>query len=295
MIFFGTSTFSIHVLDKLQELDIVPDFIVTVPDKPAGRKLTMTPPPVKIWANENNIKCLQFEKLDDQAVTALKDLGDSDVFIVASYGKIIPQAVLDIPLHGCLNIHPSLLPKLRGATPLQTSILQDMQETGVTIIKMDAKMDHGPIVAIHEEKINPWPVNIIDLEKKLAQKGAELVAEILPKYIAGTTKLIEQDHELATFTKKIVKEEGLIDSNIIDKNGEIAGEDGYIVYLKYQALYEWPGLYFFMNAEKNGADVRVKVKEAKWDDTNSTFSILKVTPEGKNEMTWKDFLNHISS
>jgi methionyl-tRNA formyltransferase len=295
MIFFGTSTFSIHVLDKLKELDIVPDFIVTVPDKPAGRKLTLTPPPVKIWANENNIKCLQFEKLDDQAVTTLKDLDDSDIFIVASYGKIIPQGVLDIPLHGCLNVHPSLLPKLRGATPLQTSILHDMRETGVTIIKMDAKMDHGPIVAMHEEKINPWPMNIIDLEKKLAQKGAELVAEVLPKYIASKAKLIEQDHESATFTKKIAKEDGLIESEIIDYEGKVAGDAGYTTYLKYQALFEWPGLYFFMNAEKNGADVRVKVKEAKWDDTDSTFSILKVTPEGKNEMTWKDFLNYISS
>jgi methionyl-tRNA formyltransferase len=295
MIFFGTSTFSIHVLDKLKELDIVPDFIVTVPDKPAGRKLTLTPPPVKIWANENNIKCLQFEKLDDQAVAALKDLDDSDVFIVASYGKIIPQSVLDIPLHGCLNVHPSLLPKLRGATPLQTSILQDMQETGVTIIKMDAKMDHGPIVAVHEEKINPWPINIIDLEKKLALKGAELITEALPKYIAGTAKLIEQDHGSATFTKKIVKEDGLIESEIIDHDGNIAGDKGYATYLKYQALYEWPGLYFFMNTKEDSAGVRVKIKEAKWDDTDSTFSILKVTPEGKNEMTWKDFLNYINN
>ncbi len=293
MIFFGTSTFSIHVLNKLKELGIVPDYIVTVPDRPAGRKLIMTPPPIKIWAHENSIKCLQFEKLDDEAVKVLKDTDASEIFIVASYGKIIPQSVLDIPLHGCLNVHPSLLPKLRGATPLQTSILEDMQETGVTIIKMDAKMDHGPIVAVHEEKINPWPINIIDLEKKLALKGAELIADVLPQYIAGKSKLIEQDHELATFTKKVVKEDGLIESEIIDHEGNIPGDKGYDTYLKYQALYEWPGLYFFMNSKKDS--VRAKIKEAKWDSTNSIFSILKVTPEGKNEMTWKDFLNYISS
>jgi methionyl-tRNA formyltransferase len=282
MIFFGTSAFSIHVLNRLLENGIKPDIIVTVPDKPQGRKLIMTPPPVKVWANEHNIKCLQFVKLNEDTVIALKEL-NPDVFIVASYGKIIPQTILDLPTHGCLNIHPSLLPKFRGASPLQTTILEDEQSTGVVIIKMDKEMDHGPIVARSEVYVSPWPLSMTELEEKLAHIGADILVKALPSYIDGKANLEEQDHSKATFTKKIEKEDGEI----------FLTDLGRKAYLKYMAFDVWPGVFFF--TERKGIKMRVKVKAASWNDTASTMEILKVLPEGKNEMTWKEFQNYLLS
>ena len=282
MIFFGTSAFSIHVLNRLLEHGITPDVIVTVPDKPQGRKLLLTPPPVKVWAEEHNIPCLQFVKLNEEAVSALTDLKPV-VFIVASYGKIIPQSVLDIPTHGCLNVHPSLLPKFRGASPLQTSILNDEQNTGVVIIKMDKEMDHGPIVARSEVSISPWPLSTSELEEKLAYEGADILAKALPSYLDGSLVPEEQDHSNATFTKKIEKEDG-----------EISLTDlGRTAYLKYKAFDVWPGVYFF--TERKGIKIRVKVKVASWDEATSTMDILTVLPEGKNEMSWKEFQNYLLS
>ena len=289
-VFFGTSDFSIHTLDTLVKGGYKPRVLVTVPDKPAGRKLILTPPPIKVWAEQNSIPCLQFNKLDQQAVEELERV-NADIFIVASYGKIIPQRVLDIPKHGCLNIHPSLLPLLRGATPLQTSILKDMQDTGVTIIKMDAEMDHGPIVATHKEKITPWPLLYTELEHYLAEKGAELLLSVLPGYVSGDVAPLEQQHEHATYTKKIEKEDGLISLDML------TGEKAWNTFLTYNALYQWPGLYFFVekNTPEGVQKIRVKIKEAAWNTALSSIELLKVVPEGKKEMTWKDFQNYISS
>jgi methionyl-tRNA formyltransferase len=297
MIFFGTSQFSIHVLDKLKELSVFPDVIATVPDRPSGRKMHMTPPPVKIWAQQNNIKCLQFEKLNDEAVGILSEVENErpDIFIVASYGKIIPKKVLDIPLYGCLNIHPSLLPKYRGATPLQTSIIEDQKTTGVTIIKMDELMDHGPIISQWSDKIPNWPININQLEKLLAYKSAEILADVLPQYIAGGIVPKEQKHDEATFTKKISKEDGLIDQSLINKNGQISGADGYNIYLRYLALYNWPGLHFFIKKNESSKMIRVKVRDISWDKESSQLNINKVTPEGRSDMSWRDFVNFIKT
>ncbi len=282
MIFFGTSTFSIHVLNRLLENGIKPDVIVTVPDKPQGRKLIMTPPPVKVWALEHSINCLQFAKLNEEAVTTLKEL-NPDVFIVASYGKIIPQSVLDVPSSGCLNVHPSLLPKFRGASPLQTSILEDEQNTGVVIIKMDKEMDHGPIVARREVTVTPWPPTTSELEEKLAVIGADILTEALPSYLDGTLVREEQDHSKATFTKKIEKEDGEISLSDLGRKA----------FLKYKAFDVWPGVFFF--TERKGISMRVKVKAAAWNETACTMDILRVLPEGKNEMTWKEFQHYLLS
>lgn len=285
-IFFGTSEFSIHTLEQLIARGITPTAIVTVADRPAGRKMEMTPPPLKTWALAHGMNFFQFEKLkDENTIATLKSL-EADVFIVASYGKIIPESILQIPKHGALNIHPSLLPKLRGATPLQTSIMQDMQYTGVSIIKMDKEMDHGPLVATHEEEVSPWPQTYPELEKYLAIKGADILADALDGYVSGKLIPTEQVHEDATYTKKIEKQDGLISLD------DLTGDAGWNTFLKYNALYEWPGLFFF--ARKNELDIRVKIKEASWNTALETMEILRVIPEGKKEMSWKDFLNYIN-
>lgn len=287
IIFFGTSEFSIHVLEQLIERGITPAAIVTVPDRPAGRKMEMTPPPLKAWALEHGASFFQFEKLKEENTAATLSSLNPDLFIVASYGKIIPEAVLSIPNHGALNVHPSLLPLFRGATPLQMSIMQDMQHTGVSIIKMDKEMDHGPIVAAHEEKVTPWPQAYDDLERYLAIKGADTLADSLAGYMSGKLKPVEQIHENATYTRKIEKQDGLISLD------ELTGESGWNAFLKYNALMNWPGLFFFAN--KGGADVRVKIKEASWNTALETMEIQRVVPEGKKEMTWKEFLNYMKS
>jgi methionyl-tRNA formyltransferase len=178
--------------------------------------------------------------------------GGFDFAVVASYGKIIPQNILDIPRLGMLNVHPSLLPKLRGASPIQSAILTE-NETGVTIMRVDAEMDHGPIVA--QAKLNlkdsvvpsdevgfgkkvevpDWPPYENDLEDLLGRQGGQLLAKILPDWLAGKISETEQDHTAATFCKKIEKEDGLL--NLED--------DPETNLRKIRAYHVWPGAYFF--------------------------------------------------
>ncbi len=320
MIFFGTSELSIKVLEKFVEHGFIPDAIVTVPDRPAGRKMVMTSPLLKSWSLTHvpHVPIFQFEKLDDNAAATLKEFSlkavsaramksdenksvdeihSLDIYIIASYGKIIPEKVLQIPTYGALNIHPSLLPKLRGATPLQTSIIEDMAHTGVTIIQMDKEMDHGPIVAMHEEIISPWPIPYVELETRLAYKGAEILLAALPSYIEGTRKLIEQNHNEATYTKKVKKEDGLVGSfeNIDELQAVLSGENGWKWYLKYNAFKEWPGLFFFLKSvQSTQGSMRVKITEADFDKQSNAMQILRVVPEGKKEMSWKEFFNYIA-
>lgn len=143
--YFGTDGFAVAILDELKKADLLPELIVTNPDKPKGRKLVMTPPEVKVWADENGIKTLQPEKLDEDFINSLKK-DEWDLFVVASYGKIIPEEIINLPKHKTLNVHPSLLPLYRGPSPIESAILDDSKETGVTIMRMDKKMDHGPIL-----------------------------------------------------------------------------------------------------------------------------------------------------
>lgn len=277
IIFFGTSIFSVEVLEQLKARGVVPTAIVTTIDMPQGRKLILTPPPAKIWATENAVSIYQFEKLKEEAVQTLKNL-KPDLFIVASYGKIIPQSMLDIPKFGTLNIHPSLLPEYRGASPLQYSILNDSKNIGVSIIKMDAEMDHGPIVAVKKVLIENWPINILELKKILGKEGANTLCDTLPQYLDGSLKLTEQDHSKATFTKKITKPDGEIDLN----------GDQWKNYLKTQAFFGWPGTFFF--TERHGKKIRVKINSASYDKENNKLVIERVTPEGGKEMGYTDFL-----
>ncbi len=280
ILFFGTSEFSVIVLDTLKAHGIMPAAIVTTPDKPQGRKLILTPPPTKVWATEHAIPVLQFEKLNDEACAEI-DAVHADLFIVASYGKIIPQRVLDLAPKGALNVHPSLLPLYRGASPLQSTILADDAHTGVTIIQMDALMDHGPILAMREVPVDPWPARYSDLERILAAAGAELIAEHIDAYLDGTAQLIVQDESQTTGTRKITKEDGLVS---VDEDR--SPEEQYIDFLKVRAFERWPGTYFFTS--RHGKDIRVKIKDAEYID--GKFIPTRVVPEGKKEMSYDDFI-----
>jgi len=211
IIFFGTSGFAVPALEALKKegYDIVA--VVTNPDEPTGRKKVPTPPPIKTKAQSLGLKVLQPEKLknDSALVLSLSSLGP-DVGIVAAYGKIIPQEIFGLPRRGTLNIHPSLLPKYRGPTPIQTTILKGEKETGVTIIKIDGEVDHGLIVATSDKR-QATKKSYKELENELAKLGAELLIKTLPDYLAGNIEPRPQDHSQATSTKKFTREDAKID------------------------------------------------------------------------------------
>jgi len=271
--FFGSSRFSTIVLDELEKAGFVPACVVTTPDKPKGRRLIVTPTEAKLWARKRNIRILDPIKLDDSFRDELKK-ENCEVFVVASYGKIIPDTVINLPKHKTLNIHPSLLPKYRGASPLQSAMLDDTKETGVTVMRIDEQMDHGPIVAQEKVTISEWPA-YDEFEETMARSGGKLLAKIFPEWVADGIKEREQDHSTATYTKKIFKENGLIDF----------GDDHYLNFRKIQAYHEWPGAYFF--AERNGKQIRVKITNAVFKDRK--LAIEKVVPEGSKEIAWEDF------
>ncbi|MFA6340804.1 MAG: methionyl-tRNA formyltransferase [Candidatus Paceibacterota bacterium] len=275
--FFGTSEFSLVVLNELKKLGIMPDIIVTVPDKPQGRKMVLTPTPTKVWAEKNGIEYIEAVKLKDESF--LEKMREYDLFMVASYGKMIPKVLIDIPKYKILNIHPSLLPKYRGPSPLQGQVLNDERKVGVSIMLVDEEMDHGAVVIQRQVDIKDWPIGFNALSEILAKEGSLLLSEVLADWIKGKIKAKDQDHAKATFTKKIEKQDGLLDLNA----------DAYKNYLKYLAYEEWPGTFF--DAERNGKKIRVIIKKAVW---NGTFEIQRVVPEGKKEMGYKDFLRGFS-
>lgn len=265
--FFGTSAFSVIILEELKLAGLLPALIVTMPDSPQGRHLVLTPPPVKIWADENKVEYIQPASLKD-----LKLDQSFDLFMVASYGKIIPQNILDIPAHGTLNVHPSLLPRLRGPSPIAGAILNE-SKTGVTIMKLDAEMDHGPIVAQTEVPMAEWPPYEHDLEETLAHEGGNLLAEVMPRYIDGTLKPVEQDHAKATYTQKFLKADMAIDMSADAQDN-----------LKKIHAFAPHAYTFFPHGDTK---IRVIIKRARIE--NGALILERVVPEGRKEMSWDDF------
>lgn len=271
---------SVGVLNELKIRGFAPVLIITTEDKPKGRNLLLTPPEVKIWAIENKIPFLQLKTLKDENVLdQIKSIsGEVDVSVVASYGKIIPRKILDFPKYGTLNVHPSLLPKLRGASPIETAILTET-ETGVTIIKLDEEIDHGPILA-QQKTINFESDGVPyadELEKTLAKKGAEILIEVFDKIL--TNNLIEtpQKHDQATFCKKLDKKNAFIELSDSPKNN-----------LRKIRAYQKLKPYFF---DINNNNKRIVIKNARLENEN--LVIEKVLPEGGKEISYKEYLNGI--
>jgi len=278
-VFWGTSEFSVYILNSLKSKGFLPSLIISTPDKPQGRKLEIKPTLTKIWAEENKIPVMQPAKLDDEFFYQLQTT-DYSLFIVASYGKIIPDKFLNIPKYKTLNVHPSLLPKLRGPSPIETAILEDMKKTGVSIMRLDKEMDHGPIVAQVEYNVTEWPKKE-ELEKIFGEIGGELLANVMPKWVAGEIKEVEQDHSKATFCKKIEKQNAELDLTA----------DPYLNFRKIKAYSGWPNAFYFL--EHHGKKIRIVVKDANYEDTllgQGELIITRVIPEGKKEMNYEDFM-----
>ena len=274
VVFFGTPDFAIPALKSLLNFGYNIVAVVTQPERPAGRAMVITPSPVKKFALEKQIPVLEPHNLkkDEDAFENFKHL-NPNLCIVAAYGKIIPKRYLDIPKYGFLNIHPSLLPKYRGPSPVQTAILNGDAETGASIMLVDEEIDHGPLLAKREFLISNFQFsNHDEMAKKLFELGAELLIETLPKYISEEIKPEPQDHGQATFTKMFSREDGRINwSDSPDK-----------IYNQIRALNPEPGTWSVWK------DKMVNIKKA--DLVNGKISVQTIQMEGGKEMPSKEFL-----
>lgn len=282
--FWGTPDVASETLEILKNAGYLPSFIVTSPDMPQGRKMIVTPPPVKIWALENNIPYVQpettteilsiFSSRGTHGVPSAGEYEEKleetqyDLFLVVAYGKILPEEIIKMPRLGSINIHYSLLPKYRGASPVESAILNGETETGVTIQQMEYKLDAGDIIV--QEKVAILPEEKAgELRARLIKIGADLLVKTLPKIENITSKKLQQQNEKeATRCKKIKKEEGLIDLNADDTKN----------YNKFRAYATWPRSYFFKDGK------RMIITKAKLE--NGAFVIEKVIPEGGKETSY---------
>jgi len=224
--------------DSLRALIESPDSqvvtVVTQPDRPKGRNLKLLPSPVKELAQQASLPVLQPARAREEAfLSALCEL-EPDLIAVAAYGQILPQSILDLPRFGCLNVHTSLLPRYRGAAPIQWAILNDDVETGVTIMKMDAGLDTGAILAQAETPIHPED-NAETLQDRLARMGAELLVRTIPDYIAGRLPSRQQPAEGASYAPKIKKQDGQIDWS----------QPARPIWNRVRGLVPWPGAFTY--------------------------------------------------
>jgi methionyl-tRNA formyltransferase len=210
IVFVGTPAFAVPSLHALARASHAISAVITQPDRPAGRHRTPRPPPVKVAALDFGLPLLQPASLrDSDTITRLRELSP-DVIVVVAYGQILRKTVLEIPARGVLNVHPSLLPRWRGASPIPASILAGDERTGVTVMLMDAGMDSGPILAQTEAPIDDTDT-AASLSDKLSQVGAGLLAETLPHWIAGDIEPRPQDESQATICPLLRKGDGVID------------------------------------------------------------------------------------
>lgn len=264
--FFGTPEVASDTLALLVEHGFLPSLVVTSKDAPKGRGLVLTPTPTKTYALAHDIPVLTPEKLDADTMTAISAY-ECEYALVVAYGKIFPEELIAAFPKGVINVHYSLLPKYRGATPLETALLMGERETGVTIQKMVKELDAGDILAQEATDITPEET-ARELRPRLILMGARLLARNLPKYLAGDLAGASQDASQATRAYKIKKEDGLLDLTASALEN----------WNKYRAYTDSIGTYF----SKNGK--RVKITDAEF--TKGEFRILRVIPEGKHEMAY---------
>ena len=292
IIFMGTPIFSVEILKNLiKDYNVIG--IVTQPDKKIGRNKTVSYPPVKDFALKNNIKVFQPIKIKTEFDEILKM--NPDIIITCAYGQIIPKEMIDYPKYGCINVHASLLPKYRGGAPIQRAIMNGEDKTGITIMYMDETMDTGDMINKVEVEINTDDT-YTTLHDKLKIAGSDLLLDTLPSIFNNTNKSEKQDNTKATYAPIIKKEDELINFNDLSIN----------VYNKIRGLNNTPLGYIILNnnqykilESKIGDEVNIKssiisniYKDGIGISTkDKEIIITKIKPNGKNEMSVKDFLN----
>ncbi|MCL4392344.1 methionyl-tRNA formyltransferase [Patescibacteria group bacterium] len=271
-VFFGTPRFAEIILGHLIEASMPPVLVVTNPDRPAGRKQILTPPPTKLLAQRNNIPVLQPEVLLNSKFEIRNS--NPDFAVLASYGKIIPQEVIDLFPRGIIVVHPSLLPKYRGATPIQSTLLSGDERTGTSLILMDEKVDHGPTLA---ERALEFPISNFQFSKlhdALAELSAILLVETLPGFERGEVTPVPQDESEATYTKKFSSEDAFVDHGDLEKAEQEGGETAVLIDRKIRALNPEPGVWTIEDGK------RMKLLEGEIRD--GTLKLKKIQREGGN-------------
>lgn len=234
-IFFGTHHFATIILEGLLgNPNISVDLVITQPDKPVGRHQELQKSPVAILAEKHGLRIEKPETLKNYQIPIKADLG-----VTAQYGLLIPKHILDAPIKGILNVHTSLLPKYRGASPIQSALVNGETETGVTIMNMDVGLDTGPILLQKSLVIDPDDT-YATLDQKLAQLGSEALLEAIPGYMNGTIAPQEQDNSQATSCKQLSREDGRIDWN----------HSAQEIYNQYRGLTPWPGVWTTWNEKR---------------------------------------------
>lgn len=294
VVFMGTPEFAVGVLDALiKETDV--RLVVSQPDKMVGRKKELKSTPVKLKALENNIEVFQPNKIreDYQRIVQI----NPDIIITCAYGQIIPKALLDLPKLGCINVHASLLPKLRGGAPIHKCLIDGYSKTGITIMYMDEKMDSGDIIS-QEEYVIKEADNVGKLHDILSNIGAELLIKTLPSIINKTNKRIKQNEAEVTYAYNIKREEEHLDftKNCID------------IYNQVRGLNPWPLANFLLDdKEIKVLNCHYKIKNVKErskiiEITKDSFGITcndgiiyldEIKPFGKKAMTIKQYLNGV--
>ena len=271
-VFFGTPEFAAIILEKLINAGYVPEAVVCNPDRPVGRKKIITPPPTKVLAEKYGIKIHQPETLANSKFEIRNS--KLDFFVVAAYSQIIPKEILSIPRLGAIGVHPSLLPKYRGSSPIQSAILNGDEETGVSLYLMDDKMDHGQILSQRKLEFPISNFQFSILYQKLSELSADLLIETLPKFLNSEIKPLFQDESQSTYTKKFTTEDGRVDPEDLSaaQNGASL-EKAIMIERKIRALNPEPGVFTFINEK------RVKLLEAKISD--GKIVITKTQIEGK--------------
>lgn len=292
-VFMGSPEFASVIFNALVgKVNLVG--VVTQPDRPAGRGKVLTPPPVKYLALEAGIPLIQPERLRNPDALAQLEAWNPELIIVAAFGQILRQNVLDLPKFGCINVHASLLPRWRGAAPIQAALLHGDAETGVTIMRMDAGVDTGPVFVQRRISILDED-DAVSLSSRLAQTGAELLVEALPDILSRKLLPVPQDHELATYAPMLNKEEGQLDFN----------QPADHLARKVRAFSPWPGTFFLWEGQMLKVNKASSVEGKKLSPgqrgvvdgfpmvgtSDGTLLLLEVQPAGKKPMPGNIFLN----
>ncbi len=265
LLFWGTPEFALPSLKKMHEGGFNIQGAVTNPDEPTGRKQIITPSPIKRLADHYKIPVFQPAHITPEFI---RDLPTVDLFVVVAFGKFLPKELIQKPHLGALNVHPSLLPRWRGPSPLQSAILHGDTEFGVTIMQIDELMDHGPILVSEKLKVKNEKVTYTTLHDELASSGANLLIETLPKWFAGEIKPLQQDDAQATFSKILKKDDGRI-------NWSRSAEE---IDRMVRAFEQWPTSWTLWPSRSK--IYRIKIEEAAIIDDES--------PHGVPGFTWSN-------
>jgi len=293
VVFFGTPDYVVPIAKILDEkFDVLA--VVTQTPKKVGRKKILTPSPIEIWAKKNNI----------EVIYNLREIPDYDLGVLASFGRIVPNKVLTKPKHGIINIHPSDLPLWRGSSPVQATILSEEKMATVSIMLLDEKMDHGPILAKFEEKITSNDTTEV-LRKRLFKISTDHLSTIIPMYVGGKITPTPQDHKKATYTKELKKDHAFIPPKYFSNalKGKTTNEKWNIPFLKdysiipnsenvekfIRAANPWPIAWTKIIQQKNKNPLRLKIIESHVEGKNLVPDIVQL--EGKNPVSWKQFVS----